>query len=226
MTTPHRATPEQWAAIEAAASPREIGHGVTMHHAITVVAAGLVDIRARIEALEQLHQAVVDLNEQFSLEPLVARIEALEAAQQLATTEESSAVQGDDHQSLHTVALGMVDTLERLGVLPEILDTLRRAIWAPMEQPAPGAAQPAAPPQPGGRVRDGVSWCEREGREQFIQPAGPAEYQATQAAFAVGLRDRLAWAIAANAAPDAGASACLIELAEWLANELRQEWKR
>lgn len=140
MTTPHRATPEQWAAIEAAASPREIGHGVTMHHAITVVAAGLVDIRARIEALEQLHQAVVDLNEQFSLEPLVARIEALEAAQQLATTEESSAVQGDDHQSLHTVALGMVDTLERLGVLPEAegptdeeWDALKERLWGKYE---------------------------------------------------------------------------------------------
>lgn len=93
-------------------------------------------------------------------------------------------------------------------------------------EPAANAATEPAPPQPGGIVRDGVSWCEREGREQFIQPAGPAEYQATQAAFAVGLRDRLAWAIAANAAPDAGASACLIELAEWLANELRQEWKR
>jgi hypothetical protein len=291
MTTPHRATTEEWKAIELASVPREIAPGVTMHHAITVVAAGLVDIRSRVEELEQLHQAVVDLNERFSLEPLVARIEALEAAQQLATTVESSAVQDDDPPTLHAIALRMVDTLEQLGVLPEILSTLRRAIRQPMQQPVsidldendrrfravlaaidnatPEQLRHAAPadnsrdttemvgpatdaeleakpttkaatesavapariiadryqlgdsirrawlthgqdswcviadcviaelgaeptartatepalPQSGGRVRDGVSWSEREGDEQFIQPAGPAQYQAAQRAM-------------------------------------------
>jgi organic radical activating enzyme len=36
-------------------------------------------LRARVEALEELHKAVVDLNERFNLDPLVARVEALEA---------------------------------------------------------------------------------------------------------------------------------------------------
>jgi hypothetical protein len=38
-------------------------------------------LRARVEALEELHKAVVDLNERFNLDPLVARVEALEATQ-------------------------------------------------------------------------------------------------------------------------------------------------
>ena len=42
------------------------------------------ELAARIEALDQLHQAVVDFSQQFSLDPLIDRIEALEAAQQLA----------------------------------------------------------------------------------------------------------------------------------------------
>jgi hypothetical protein len=35
----------------------------------------------RVEGLEKLHAAVVDLNERFNLDPLVARVEALEATQ-------------------------------------------------------------------------------------------------------------------------------------------------
>lgn len=42
-----------------------------------------LELRARVEALEQLHKAVVELNERFSLEPLEARVKALEAAQNL-----------------------------------------------------------------------------------------------------------------------------------------------
>ncbi|MEN9862138.1 MAG: hypothetical protein RLZZ515_2620, partial [Cyanobacteriota bacterium] len=39
-------------------------------------------------------------------------------------------------QTLQTVALGMVDTLANLDVLPEITETIRRAIREPMAQPA------------------------------------------------------------------------------------------
>jgi hypothetical protein len=39
----------------------------------------ILELRARAEALEELHKAVVDLNESFNLDPLVARVEALEA---------------------------------------------------------------------------------------------------------------------------------------------------
>jgi len=46
----------------------------------------------------------------------------------------------DEPQTLHTIALQMVDTLAQLEVLPEILDTLRRAIRKPM---VPAATTPA-----------------------------------------------------------------------------------
>ena len=59
---------------------------------------------------------------------LRARVERLEQAQQ---------PEPADDQTLHTVALRMVDTLANLGVLPEILDTIRQAIREPMEPPAP-----------------------------------------------------------------------------------------
>jgi hypothetical protein len=42
----------------------------------------------------------------------------------------------DTPETLHTVALKMVDTLDNLGILPEITDTLRRAIREPMVPPA------------------------------------------------------------------------------------------
>jgi hypothetical protein len=71
MTTPHRATPEQWNVIANWAAKDSSPND-----------SCLLELRNRVEVLEQLHQAVVDLNERFSLEPLVARVEALEAAQQ------------------------------------------------------------------------------------------------------------------------------------------------
>jgi hypothetical protein len=37
-------------------------------------------------------------------------------------------------ETLHTVALKMVDTLDTMGFLPEITSTLRRAIREPMEE--------------------------------------------------------------------------------------------
>ena len=52
-------------------------------------------MQKRVEALEQLHQAVVDLNERFTLDPLVDRVEALEqmAAHQLPRIEALEAAQ-------------------------------------------------------------------------------------------------------------------------------------
>jgi hypothetical protein len=49
----------------------------------------------------------------------------------------------DEPQTLHSIALKMVDTLASLGVIPEIRSTLRRAILEPME-PATAAAAPVA----------------------------------------------------------------------------------
>jgi len=69
-------------------------------------------------------------------------VEAFTARPAPCSAAEAGEPAGDAPQTLHSVALQMVDTLARLGVLPEILDTLRRAIREPME-PAPAAA--AAP---------------------------------------------------------------------------------
>jgi len=68
------------------------------------------------DAPAQPDDTLVALNAR--IDALSVRLSALEAAQQ-AVTEESSAAQDDDPQTLHTVALKMVDTLERLQVLPE-----------------------------------------------------------------------------------------------------------
>jgi hypothetical protein len=67
---------------------------------------------------------------------LRARVERLEQAQQ---PEPEPA----DGQTLHTVALRMVDTLANLDVLPEITDTIRRAIREPMAPPAPSTPHAA-----------------------------------------------------------------------------------
>lgn len=70
MTEQHKATPEQWAQIERTA---QLIHGDGC--------SALLELRARVEALEELHKAVVDLNKRFSLDLLVARVELLEATQ-------------------------------------------------------------------------------------------------------------------------------------------------
>jgi len=57
---------------------------------------------------------------------------------------EQDAKDDEGPQTLHTIALGMVDTLEQMHLLPEILDTLRRAIREPMQQADPETA-PVAP---------------------------------------------------------------------------------
>lgn len=38
----------------------------------------ILELRARVEALEELHKAVADLSKRFSLDPLVDRVDALE----------------------------------------------------------------------------------------------------------------------------------------------------
>jgi len=99
MTTPHRAKPEHWAALEEQSAP-------------------------------EYDRPILELR---------ARVEALEAAQQQ-QQQAASVADDDEPQTIHTIALGMVDTLEQLNVLPEILDTLRRAIREPMQHPTSEAA--------------------------------------------------------------------------------------
>jgi hypothetical protein len=91
------------------------------------------ELAARIEALDQLHQAVVDFSQQFSLDPLIDRVEALEAAQQPApATEESSAT------APPAPAGGLVDGIcrdlplspgEVRAVIREVVAWLRSEPW-------------------------------------------------------------------------------------------------
>jgi hypothetical protein len=70
-------------------------------------------------------------------------------AEQQATTEPPTDPDHDAPQTLHSVALGHVDGLRRLGVIPQICDTLRRAIREPMaEQQAAAEATPEPEPEP------------------------------------------------------------------------------
>jgi hypothetical protein len=77
MTDQHRATPEQWEELQAQSQSIWLLASLKMHAQHSC----LLELRDRVEALETLHLAVVELNERFSLDPLVARVEALEAAQ-------------------------------------------------------------------------------------------------------------------------------------------------
>ncbi len=91
----------------------------------------MTDHTARPESWDHVaRQAKDDYPYADCLMELRARVERLEQAQQQPEP-------GDD-QTLHTVALRMVDTLANLDVLPEITNTIRRAIREPM-QPAPSA---------------------------------------------------------------------------------------
>jgi hypothetical protein len=66
MTDQYRATPKQWDNQKAWAVDDDDS-------------SCILELRARVEALEELHNAVMDLNKRFSLDPLVDRVEELEA---------------------------------------------------------------------------------------------------------------------------------------------------
>ena len=104
---------------------------------------------------------------------VLERLERLEAAKPLIKPI-------DDQQTLHSIALKMLDTLEQLNVLPEILDTLRRAISAPA--PCPLAAPAATAPVPAGslveRVRTAI--VEHGDGETYIDEARAAIYEVAE----------------------------------------------
>jgi hypothetical protein len=85
-----------------------------------------LELRARVHALEQ--------------RPIAGDHELAPATEDSSVTAPPDA---EEPQTLHSVALRMVDTLERLGVLLEIRQTLKRAIREPMA-PATAAAAPVA----------------------------------------------------------------------------------
>jgi len=91
----------------------------------------MTDHTARPESWDTMKQwAARNVPDSDCILELRARVERLEQAQQQPEPEPA------DNQTLHSVALRMVDTLANLGVLAEITDTIRRAIREPMAKPA------------------------------------------------------------------------------------------
>jgi hypothetical protein len=98
----------------------------------------LAELRARVERLEQVQQPAT--GDQTWTHYVIHRDggsymqsgKLSRSAEQAQQQSES----GDD-ETLHTVALRMVDTLTNLGLLPEITDTIRKAIREPMAQSQP-----------------------------------------------------------------------------------------
>ena len=76
MSEQHEATPEQWAIIRQIAQPREVASGILAGDTTMTLAAGLMDLFARVEALEadQLEQAE---SSRFCIDAIVRRVEAL-----------------------------------------------------------------------------------------------------------------------------------------------------
>jgi hypothetical protein len=101
--------------------------------------ATIRELRDRVVALElfgglsrlDFIQKVLEEGVSADIRELRDRVAALEAP--AAATTPPPAEPPGDPQTLHTVALGMVDTLERsFHLLPQIVGTLRRAIREPM----------------------------------------------------------------------------------------------
>jgi hypothetical protein len=151
------------------------------------------ELAARIEALDQLHQAVVDFSQQFSLDPLIDRIEALE---------EDSTEQAESNRFCTDAIVARIEALEKDGVAirlnpgvtiqgPAILRTRIEALEA-AQQPAPATEESSAtaPPAPAGVQRRYPSPatiaecggpCESQGPEacdcgllQELNPPSPA----------------------------------------------------
>jgi hypothetical protein len=118
----------------------------------------------------------------------------------------------------------MVDTLEQLGVIPEIRGTLRRAILEPME-PAAAAAAPVATDDELTRVfdtyhlwRDSRRAIYNLGRQHGTpaaapEPIEPEAQPAEDAAPAGGLVERIAFTAGCG---NGTARAVILEVAGWL----------
>jgi hypothetical protein len=179
MSDQYRAREEDWLMAEEVA-----GHdGEDGYYAMRCV----LELRARVHALEQ--------------RPIAGDHEHAPVAEESSVTAPPDAE--DEPQTLHSVALRMVDTLERMKVLPEILDTLRRAIREPME---PAASCP--------HIRssdEGTSYCAlaQQGNSSASLTGSPAP--------AGGLVERVAIACArpSNKTRDDQARAAIREVAAW-----------
>jgi len=182
MSTAYRAREEDWLLTEQ--SP---DRGNQLAYSVLRC---VLELRSRVEALEQ--------------RPIAGDHEPASGAEDSSV---AAPPDGEDEpRTLHSVALRMVDTLARLGVIPEILDTLRRAIREPME---PAASQASCP-----HIRssdEGTSYCAlaQQGNSSASLTGSPAP--------AGGLVERVAIACArpSNKTWDDKARAAIREMAAW-----------
>jgi hypothetical protein len=133
----------------------------------------------------------------------------------------------DAPQTLHSVALGMVDTLRhRIGVTPQICDTIERAIREPMaEQQAAPKPEPSHAPA---RLRQcpthgqqsenawGCPECVRELREEVARLKGNAREPDHAPSSDKGLVGEVLDALGEGIEADVEARAAIFAVAKWL----------
>ena len=68
MTEQHKATPDMWASIRQAAQPRELAPGIFAGESTATLATGLIDLCARVEALEATQHANIEESHDRRLE--------------------------------------------------------------------------------------------------------------------------------------------------------------
>lgn len=135
---------------------------------------------------------------------LLEILERLERLERLTAAADVEPV--DEQQTLHSIALKMVDSLEQFNVLPEIIDTLRRAIREPMKPPASDAAL---------ATDNGLLRCYARALGGAIEQGAEhhtAKEAARRAVYDLGRKDAMASSCPHIRSSDEGASYC--ELAE------------
>jgi hypothetical protein len=106
---------------------------IPIWNAVHKLAQHAEELAARVERLEQHTQDELANWRTAAIRQgeIERRLERLEQAQQQPEPEP------EDDQTLHTVALRIVNELERFGLSTEFQEIMRRAIREPMAQPAP-----------------------------------------------------------------------------------------
>lgn len=149
MTTQHRATPEQWRSVAMQGHSNiyacllELRSRIEAleafdHHpllaAVRAQSKTVAHLGNRVERLEELHAAVADLNQRFSLDPLVDRIEALEEAQKIRSGPGSPLVERvADAIAAQATSAGIVNARPARAAIREVAEWLR-------ENPGPNSA--------------------------------------------------------------------------------------
>jgi hypothetical protein len=148
------------------------------------------ELCARVEALEQLHKAVVELNERFSLEPLEARVDALEAAQPAPEVGEV----GELVVALRRLERRAMDEGSNNGDRLSEAVELDRIATLLSQPPAPAPA--VVPVAVAERPWEKGGWTDLDGECWWCPPDGPAYWSMANPAMVYG-----GWLLPAHAIP-------------------------